>query len=74
MTPEEYLQIHQKAFRTAFNYLNTHFPPGTDDGWWTQAAKDLSDASVLAGENTLVLELLNAVYSYIGSEYHRRRN
>ena len=74
MTPEEYAKRHQKAFRTAFNYLNTHFPPGDDPSWWDQAAKELSQASVEAGENILVIELLNAVYTYLGSEYKRRNN
>lgn len=72
MTPEEYAKMHQKAFRTAFDYLNTHFPPGTDDAWWDQAAKELSAASVKAGEGKLVIELLDAVYEYIAYEYHRR--
>ena len=74
MTPEEYARMHQKAFRTAFDYLNTHFPPGTDDEWWLQSATELSKASVEAGENKLVIELLNAVHTYLGDEYHKRRN
>ena len=72
MSPEEYAKMHQKAFRTAYNYLNTHFPPGIDPEWWSQAAKDLSDASVEAGETELVIELLDAVYTYIGKVYKRR--
>lgn len=74
MTPEEYAKMHQKAFRTAFNYLNTHFPPGMDDEWWDRSAKELSEAGIEAGENVLVVELLNAVFTYIGNEYHKRRD
>lgn len=73
MTAEEYAKQHQKAFRTAFNYLNTHFPPGDDLSWWDQAAKELSQASIDAGENVLVIELLTAVYTYLGYEYKKRR-
>ena len=72
MTPEKYAAMHQKAFRTAFDYLNAHFPPGSDPDWWDKAAKELSAASVQAGENILVLELLNAVYNYLESERKRR--
>ena len=73
MTPEQYALMHQKSFRCAFDYLNAHFPPGNDPAWWEQAAKELSAASVEAGENELVIELLNAVYTYLGFEYDRRK-
>ena len=72
MTPEEYAKEHQKAFRTAFDFLHDHFPPEEDPAWWDQAAKNCSAASVMAGESPLVLELLTAVMSYLGDEYKRR--
>lgn len=72
MTPEEYAKIHQKAFRCAFDFLNAHFPPGTDQEWWDRAAKDCSAVSVIAGESEIVLELLNGVMNYLGTEYKRR--
>lgn len=72
MTPEQYATDHQKAFRTAFNFLNSHFPPGNTPEWWDQAAKDVSAASVQAGEGVLVVELLNGVYNYLFDEYKRR--
>jgi len=74
MTPEEYAKSHQKAFRVAFDFLNTHFPPIDDDGWWIQSAKDIADVNVKAGGGKLVTELLNAVYTYIGYEYQQRRD
>ena len=73
MTPEEYVSMHQKAFRVAFNFLNSHFPPGLEPEWWDQAAKELSEASVLSGENKLVIGLLNAVFEYLGDEYKKRK-
>ena len=73
MTPEEYAKMHKEAFRVSFDYLNTHFPPGDDPAWWDQAAKELSASCVKAGENVFVIELLNAVYNYLGHEYDKRR-
>lgn len=72
MTPEEYVRVHQKAFRTAFDFLNSHFPPQKDNVWWEQAARECSACSVAAGEGTLVIELLTAVMNYLGEEYRER--
>jgi len=72
MDPGAYAKMHQKAFRTACDFLAGHFPPGDDDEWWLQTAKDCSAASVLAGENILVMELLTAIMNYLGDEYKRR--
>ena len=72
MTPEEYAKMHQKAFRVAFDFLNAHFPPGSDDEWWLRSARELADTSVAAGENKLVIELLNGVFSYLSDECKRR--
>jgi hypothetical protein len=74
MTPEEYQRLHKEAFRTAFDFLNMHFPPEQDPEWWLQAAKDLSETSVLHGENDLVVGLLSAVYDYLEEERKRRAN
>ena len=73
MSPEDYLKQHQKAFRTAFNFLTSHFPPGMEPEWWEQAARELSAASVEAGEDKLVIGLLIGVYEYLGEEYKLRR-
>jgi len=73
LTTEEYAQRHQKAFRTAFNFLNSHFPPGDGDEWWLQITKDASDESVLHGENKLIIGLLVAVVDYIEDEWKKRR-
>lgn len=72
MTPEEYAKSHQKAFRIAFDFLNTHFPPGLDDEWWVQTAKDVGMAAESSGNNILTMELLNGVMNYFGHEYKRR--
>lgn len=73
MTPEEYAKSHQKAFRTAFDFLNTHFPPGETDEWWMQTAKDVGMAAEESGNNDLTMELLNGVMNYFGHEYNRRK-
>ena len=72
LSPEEYAMMHQRSFRTAFDFLAAHFPPGMDPEWWDKSAKECSDASIQAGENTLVIELLGAVMNYLGTEYERR--
>ena len=74
MSPQEYAKQHQKAFRTAFDFLTQHFPPGMDPEWWDQAAKDLSVASVRAGEDKLVIGLLIGVYEYLDDEYKKRND
>lgn len=73
MTPEAYAKQHQKAFRTAFDFLTKHFPPGDGAEWWKQAAKDCSVASIAAEEDPLAIELLTAVMNYLGDEYKKRR-
>lgn len=72
MTAEEYAKHHQKSFRTAFDFLSSHFPPEDSEEWWIQTAKDCSDASVAAGEDHLTIELLTAVVNYLGKEYEGR--
>ena len=73
MTPEEYANLHRKAFRCAFDFLNEHFPPGDTDEWWLKTAKECSAASVAFDESPIVIELLNAIMNYLGNEYQKRR-
>lgn len=73
LSPEQYAKMHQMAFRTAFDFLTAHFPPGVDADWWQKTATDASDASITAGENKLVVGLLSAVYNYLDYEFQKRR-
>lgn len=72
MTPEEYAKIHQKAFRCAFDFLNSHFPPEDSDEWWIKAAQDSTAAYIAFGKAPIVMFLLNAIMDYLGDEYKRR--
>lgn len=74
MTFEKQIRIHQVSFRSAYDFLNEHFPPGPDLEWWEQTAKDASAASVKCGENKLAILLIAAVCDYLESEYKRRGN
>ena len=74
MTPAEYAKQHQKAFRTAFDFLNAHFPPENDLVWWEKLADDCSDASVEAGDNKLVIGLLIAVTEYLEEVRKERKD
>lgn len=73
MEPAEYYAMHKKAFRAAFDYLNNHFPPEPEDGWWIKLSQDASDACLQEGENRLVINLIGAIMDYIEYE-HKRRN
>lgn len=72
MTPEEYAEMHKKAFRVAFDFLNSHFPPEFEPEWWEKTANDAADASVLLGENDLAIELMCALMFYMEREYRKR--
>ena len=72
LEPEEYISRHKKAFRTAFDYLNAHFPPVVNDEYWIQGAQDAGQAS--DPENPLLEELLCAIYAYLEKEYKIRRD
>ena len=73
LTTEQYVQKHQKAFRCAFDFLNTHFPPEDTPEWWEHAVHDVTEASVSQSENNLVVRLLSAVYDYLDDERRIRR-
>ena len=73
MSPEEYAKSHQKAFRAAFDFLNTHFPPGPDLAWWDQVAKECSAISAKHNDDHLTIYLLVGVMHYIEDEYKERR-
>lgn len=74
MTLEEYAALHPRMFRIAFDFLNKHFPPEDTDEWWEQTAKDCEDASITAGNNPLVINLLAGVIEYLNEETMKRRN
>ena len=73
MSPEEYAKRHQKAFRAAFDFLNAHFPPGDNLGWWDQVAKDCADVCDSMPGNTLIIGLLTGIMHYLEDEYKLRR-
>lgn len=74
MSPEEYAKMHQGSFRTAFDFLKQHFPPGDTPEWWEQTAKDASAASESQLDNPLAKKLLIGVYDYLEYEFKERRN
>lgn len=74
MSLQEYAKEHQKAFRTAFDFLTSHFPPRTELSWWDQLAKDADAASIAAGENILANKLLAAVMDYLEFEWRKRKD
>lgn len=72
-SPEEYVAKHRQAFRTAFDFLNAHFPPEHDSEWWEKTSFDLGTTAAGAGENELTKILLLAVTDYLEQESKLRR-
>lgn len=72
MTPTEYAQSHQKAFRTAFNFLKSHFPPVNTDEWWLKTAEDSGNISVMCEEDPLTIQLVSGVINYLNDECKKR--
>ena len=71
--PDAYLAKHKTAFRIAFDFLNSHFPPGESTDWWEQTAKDAEYAHVVtADREPLATELLLGVYNYLEKEWKKR--
>ena len=72
MTPEEYAKAHQKAFRTAFDFLKNHFPPGSSEEWWLKLATDSGDVCAMCGEDPLTVQLVSGVINYLDHECKTR--
>lgn len=73
LTPEEYAARHREAFRAAFDYLNNHFPPGTDDVYWKATDLDGSLICAKGKDNPLLPLLMTAVVDYLEKESKLRR-
>ena len=73
VTIQEYAKNHQKAFRAAFDFLNTHFPPGPDLAWWDSVAKECSEISAKMNNDRLVIYLLAGIMYYLEDLYKERK-
>ena len=72
MTPVEYAKMHQKAFRTAFNFLASHFPPENNETYWEKVAKDSGDISAMCEEDPLTVQLISGIINYLDQECKAR--
>ena len=72
-SPADYAILHQRSFRTAFDFLTSHFPPGSDPEWWDKTATEASAASESMLDTPLTMKLLSAVMDYLEIEYKERR-
>lgn len=71
----EYAERHKKAFRAAFDFLNSHFPPTTDLDWWSEAVLETGRIMQESGDTSnLTRDLLLAVFNYIDQECKLRMN
>lgn len=73
MSPEEYAARHRKAFRSAFDFLESHFPPECSGGWWEKTSCDLKTLTE-SDDNVLTRHLLMALIDYLEEESKKRRN
>ena len=73
MTPQEFYAIHQRSFRTAFDFLNAHFPPENDPQWWKKLCEDIQEASAKDASYKLTVCLLQGVFDYLDYEQERRK-
>ena len=64
----DFKAMHKRAFRTAFNYLEDHWPPQWDaENYWIPMADTLGPmVEKDIKENPLEEVLLCAVYRYLG--------
>lgn len=65
MSVIEYATTHQKAFRTAFDFLAQHFPPENTEAYWEKVAKDCGDICARTNEEPLAVQLVSAVVNYL---------
>ena len=72
MTPIEYAKMHQKAFRTAFDFLTNHFPPANTEEYWNKVALDSGNVSAECGEDPLTVQLVSGVINYLDRECKAR--
>ena len=73
LSASEYVTRHKQAFRTAFDYLNAHFPPEENEDWWMHAADQAALAIRNSDGNKLVENLVFAVFDYVEDECKKRR-
>lgn len=72
--PEEYATYHKMVFRTAFDFLNAHFPPQNDLDWWKKFSEDLGKASDQVKGGTLINGILIALSDYLEEEWKKRKD
>ena len=60
--------IRQKAFRVAFDFLESHLPVRNAEDYWLRVCEDLSQVSAANIDNTLCQELLSAVLIFMSNK------
>lgn len=61
-------QQRKKAFRVAFEFLESHMPPRNTEEYWTRTCADIGRIADENHDNQLCQELLIAVITYLESE------
>ena len=61
-------RMHRAAFRAAYDFLNTHYPPEDTEQYWLQTCADVGIVSAEHITNELCQELLTAVLLYLSNK------
>lgn len=64
---ERETRLHKTAFRVAFDFLQSHWPPENTEEYWLKACDDIRYASYDNTTNELCQELLSAVLVYMSN-------
>lgn len=73
-TGQNHMQRARAAFRTAFNYLDSHKNPQMTEEYWRQAADDMMRTYQHSGEDPFLADLLSAVYTELTRRAQEEQN
>lgn len=71
--PEDPVTVHKKAFRVAYETLTELYPPNETIEYWQFASKRMTQKHNENKDNPLCVELLMAVYTFLGKDFEQRR-
>ena len=63
---QQFKALHQGAFRIAFDFLMSCFPPKWDQEYWDAELAKYENLTVSNQANRLVFPLVDAVHAYLG--------
>ena len=71
--PEDPVTVHKRAFRVAYETLTELYPPDETVEYWKFASQRMALKHNENKDNPLCVELLLAVYTFLGKDLKQRR-